>query len=197
MATDRASRVEKTFEAVLWHGRYVALVAVVGSALLAVGTLVVATVDALKLFTRMLTYVMPGLDPAACAAMRSGMISEIVKVLDIYLVAAIMLLFAMALYELFVSRIGAAEGSDFAERVLVVRSLDDLKHRLANLVLLILVTTFFQVALELNYRSPLDLLCLAVGIVLIGVTVHLGRGQGGAASSRGPSPGREPLSPAS
>jgi len=196
MAIDRGSRVEQTFEAVLWHGRYVALVAVVGSALLAVGTLVVATVDALKLFTRMLAYVMPGSDPAARAAMRSGMISEIVKVLDIYLVAAIMLLFAMALYELFVSRIDAAEGSDFAERVLVVRSLDDLKNRLANLVLLILVTTFFQFALELNYRSPLDLLCLAVGIVLIGVTVHLGHARGGAASSRGPSPGREPLSPA-
>jgi hypothetical protein len=47
-----------------------------------------------------------------------------------------MLIFALGLYELFVSRIEIAEGSEFAERRLLIRSLDDLKDHLAKVVLL-------------------------------------------------------------
>lgn len=175
MADRRPSWFESAFEAVLWNGRLVILLAVVGSGLLAIGTLIVASVDAVHLLARMVGYVDPALGAAEREVARTGMLSEIVKILDIYLIAAIMVLFAMALYELFVSKINQAEGSELAERVLLIRSLDDLKHRLANLVVLILVTTFFQMALKLSYERPLDLLYLGVGIALLGLALYLGR----------------------
>jgi len=169
------SWLERTFEAALWNSRLMVLAAVMGSGLLALGILVVASVDTVVLFGHMVGYVDLGLTSTQRNSMRINMLSEIVKILDIYLIAAMMVIFAMALYELFISKINQAEGSELAERVLLVRSLDDLKQRLASLVLLILVTTFFQIALKLTYESPLDLLYLAIGIALLGVALFLGR----------------------
>jgi uncharacterized membrane protein YqhA len=180
------SALERAFEALLWRSRLVVVAAVVGSGLLAVGTVVVASVDTAHLLRRMVTYVGASGAPAERDALRAAMLSEIVKVVDTYLIAAIMVIFAMALYELFVSKINQAEGSELAARVLLIRSLDDLKHRLASLVLLILITTFFQVALKLTYDRPLDLLVLAVGIALLAGALFLGRRHRGSADDHGP-----------
>jgi uncharacterized membrane protein YqhA len=101
----------------------------------------------------------------------------VVEVVDGYLVATIMFIFSLGLYELFVSRIDAAEGSEFAQRVLLIRSLDDLKDRLAKLVLLILVVKFFEHALILKYTGPLDLLQLAGGVLLVSLALYFSQGK--------------------
>jgi uncharacterized membrane protein YqhA len=59
-----------------------------------------------------------------------------------------------------------------------VESLDDLKDRIAKLILLVLIVEFFQYALKLTYATPLDLLYLAVGILFIGGALYLS-GPGG------------------
>ena len=59
------------------------------------------------------------------------------------------------------------------ERVLLIRSVDDLKTRLGNVVVLMLVIKFFQQALKQKYASPLDLLYLAIGVLLIGGALYL------------------------
>ena len=81
-------------------------------------------------------------------------VAHVVEVVDGYLLAAIMLIFALGLYELFVSRIEIAEGSEFAERLLLIRSLDDLKDRLAKVVLLILVVKFFGMRSRSTSTGP-------------------------------------------
>jgi len=98
---------------------------------------------------------------------------EVVEVVDGYLLATIMLIFALGLYELFVSRIEIAEGSEFASRLLLIRSLDDLKDRLTKVVLVILVVKFFEYALRLEFRTSLDLLWLALGIMLVSAALWL------------------------
>ena len=97
----------------------------------------------------------------------------IVKAVDGYLFAAILLIFALGLYELFVSKIERAENSDFAARLLRIRSIDDLKDRLAKVILLILVVKFFQQALEVKYASALDLLYLGLGILFVGAALFI------------------------
>lgn len=169
------SRLESLFESALWNGRFVLILAVVGSAAMALALLVVASVDSVHIVLQVAAYVGPGLDQAGREGARSEILAETIKALDIYLVAAMMGIFAMGLYELFISKINPAEGSELAERMLLIRSLDDLKHRLGSLVVLILVTTFFQVALKLKYERPLDLLFLAVGTVLLAAAMLVGR----------------------
>lgn len=50
---------------------------------------------------------------------------------------------------------------------------DDLKDRLAKVVLLVLIVEFLQYTFAVNFTSALDLLYLAVGIALIGLALYL------------------------
>jgi uncharacterized membrane protein YqhA len=113
-------------------------------------------------------------------------ISEVVGILDGFLLGAILIIFALGLYELFVNKIDAAEGSEFAGRLLLIRNLDDLKDRLANVILVILIVKFFQQALKMHYDVPVDLLYLAIGIILIGGALFLtSRAKSGKSAPKG------------
>ena len=164
--------MEQLFEKALWNSRLVVLVAVVASLFVAFAMFYVATVDVVGLAERAITY-WPG--PEADKH-RAELIRAVVEVVDGYLLATIMLIFALGLYELFVSRIDVAEGSEFASRLLLIRSLDDLKDRLAKVVLLILVVKFFAYALETEFKTPLDLLYLAAGTLLVAGAIKLSHG---------------------
>ena len=95
-----------------------------------------------------------------------------VEVVDGYLLATFMLIFSLGLYELFVSDIDEAHGSRASSKILVINSLDDLKQRLAKVILMILIVTLFEKALQIQMNSPLDLLYLGGGIALIGVALY-------------------------
>ncbi len=90
--------------------------------------------------------------------LRVELVTIIVKILDAYLISAILIVFSLGLYELFVGKLDAAEGSETSSRLLYVRSLDDLKNKVVKLILLILAIECFQHALHLRYdnsRPPL------------------------------------------
>jgi uncharacterized membrane protein YqhA len=165
--------LENIFESMLWNSRLIILLPVIFGLLLAVGMFIVATVDALMLMGEMLSYMNPAIDEAARSTLRLDTISEVVAVVDGYLLAAIMVIFSLGLYELFVNKIDRAENSEFATRLLLIRNLDDLKDRLANVIMLILIVKFFQQALNLKYENPMDLLALAVGVILIAGALYL------------------------
>ena len=165
--------LEQFFESILWNSRLVVLLPVILGLLLAIGLFIVTTVDAFMLLGQMLSYLNPAMDETVRSAMRLANISETVAVVDGYLLAAIMIIFSLGLYELFVNKIDEAENSEFANRMLLIRSLDDLKDRLANVILLILIVKFFQQALNLKYDTPMDLLALAVGVILIAGALYL------------------------
>jgi uncharacterized membrane protein YqhA len=84
-----------------------------------------------------------------------------------------MLIFSLGMYELFVSDIDEAHGSKASSKILVIASLDDLKARLAKVILMILIVTLFEEALNIKISSPLDLLYLGGAISLIGASLFL------------------------
>ena len=168
-------RIESAFERLLWGSRLIVLLAVVASLVVSVGMFYVSTVDVVVLVGHIAEYA--ALHGAERTALRSSIVAHVVEVVDGYLLAAIMLIFSLGLYELFVSRIDVAEGSEFASRLLLIHSLDDLKDRLAKVVLLILVVKFFEYALQLSFKTPLDLLYLAIGIVLVSAALYLSHGK--------------------
>lgn len=166
--------IESFFEKILWNSRLVVLVAVVASLLVSMVMFYVASVDAVHLIGQALQYhAQSALDAAARLELRTSIVAHVVEIVDGYLLAAIMLIFALGLYELFISRIDIAEKSDLASRVLLIRSLDDLKDRLAKVVLLILVVKFFEYALHLEIHKAVDLLYLAGGIVMVAAALYL------------------------
>lgn len=158
-------QIERFFEGTLWRSRLVVVVAVIASVLVGIGVFYMTTVDTVIMLSH--------LADDARRAMRLSLVAEVVAIVDGYLLAAIMLILALGLYELFVNRIDESQGSEFASRLLLIRSFDDLKDRLARVVLLILIVKFFQQALRLKYEDTQDLLFLALGIVLIGAAIYL------------------------
>jgi len=179
-------RLEILFETLLWDSRFVVLAAVVASLLTALAVFYMATVDAYYLLSHLGAYASPLLDVAARAKLRSSTIAHVVEIIDGYLLATVLLIFSLGLYELFISKIDRAEDSETSSNVLLIHSLDDLKNRLAKVILMILIVKFFEHAIAMTFASPLDLVYLALGIALIGLALYLSH----AAEQRHAGPGK-------
>jgi uncharacterized membrane protein YqhA len=99
----------------------------------------------------------------------------------------VMLIFALGMYELFVSDIDEAHGSRTSSRILVIETLDDLKTRLAKVILMIMIVSLFEHAVKMDVHTVLDLLYLGGAIALIGLALYLTH----ASESRQPSDSTE------
>jgi len=163
---------ERLFEKTLWNGRFVVVIAVVASMAAATAIFYMATVDVVYLVGHMLNYADPSLAADVRKAIHDETITHVVEVVDGYLLATFMLIFALGMYELFVSDIDEAHGSKASSKILVIESLDDLKSRLAKVVLMILIVTLFEEALKMNLTTTLDLLYLGGAIALVGVALY-------------------------
>jgi len=162
--------IEWLFEGFLWNTRLVVLVAVLASLVVSLAVFFVTTVDVWYLVLELEHYA--GLDQAGRSDVHDQTIKHVVQVIDGYLLATVLLIFSLGIYELFVSRIDAADSAS-ASRILSVRNLDDLKNRLAKVILMILVVKFFEHAISMTFASPQDMLSFAGGIALIGLALYL------------------------
>jgi uncharacterized membrane protein YqhA len=169
---------ELFFERLLWNSRLLTLVAVIASLFVALIMFYVATTDVVFLAGEVLHYAALAAD--ARGKVHAEVVAHVAEIVDGYLFATILIIFALGLYELFISKIDAIEDSPIAPRLLLIRSLDDLKERLAKVVILILIVRYFEYALESKPSAPLDLLYLAIGIALVAVSLYLTREKHGA-----------------
>jgi uncharacterized membrane protein YqhA len=166
-------RLKRAFEWALWESRLVVIVAVVVSVVLAFGAFYMATADAATMLRHLAPYGHSDLSASARDGLRKELVTDTVNAVDGYLFGAILLIFGLGLYKLFISKIPAAEAAPSAPHLLHIESLDDLKDRLAKVVLLVMVIEFFQHALETEYDRALDLLYLALGILFVGAALYL------------------------
>lgn len=162
----------RLFESLLWNSRFVVIVAVIASLATAFAMFFMASVDAYILVSHLGEYISADLVGDARKSFRAETVAHVVEVIDGYLLATVLLIFALGLYELFIRKIQAAENSG-KSNVLIINTLDDLKTRLGRVVLMILIVTFFAHAISMDFAGPLDLLTLAAGIALIGLTLYL------------------------
>jgi len=167
------NQLETWFEGFLWNSRLVVLAAVIASLCSGFAMFYMATVDAVYMLIHLGDYASPGLDAASRKMLHAETVGHVVEIVDGYLLATVLLIFALGLYELFVSKIDQASGSETSSNVLLINSLDDLKARLAKVILMILVVKFFEHAIAMEFGSAMDLLYFAGGIALIGLSIYL------------------------
>jgi uncharacterized membrane protein YqhA len=98
-------------------------------------------------------------------------VGGIIGAVDLYLMAVVMLIFSFGLYELFISDIDQAKGSD-ASKVLEIHSLDQLKDKLAKVIVMVLVVSFFQRVLHTEYNGALEMLYFAGSILALSVGLY-------------------------
>lgn len=176
--------LEKLFEGVLWNSRFVIILAVVGSLLAGFAIFYMATVDVVYLIGHALHYADSSMTDEARKVLHDSTVSHIVEVVDGYLLATVMLIFSLGLYELFISDIDQAHGSKASSKILVISNLDDLKSRLAKVILMILIVTLFEEALNMHLGTPLDLVYLGASIALIALALYLSHAAEGDADKR-------------
>lgn len=161
---------EKVFESILWNSRYVVLLAVFASLVMAFGIFYITSIDVYKTLAHLSHY--HALDDVARADLKSLTVAHVVGAVDGFLLGTIMLIFALGLYELFISKIDAAEGQQSSSKILMINSLDDLKDKLAKVILMILIVMFFEQALFLKPTGPLELLYYSLAIMLVALALY-------------------------
>mgnify|MGYP000061135433 CR=1 FL=1 len=164
--------IEKLFETALWNSRFVVILAVLASLITAFAMFYMASVDAYFLVSHLGDYASSDLVGEARKSFRSETVTHVVEIIDGYLLATVLLIFSLGLYELFISKIEQAESSE-TPSVLMVSSLDDLKTRLGRVILMILIVNFFEHAISMDFHGPLDLLALSAGIAFISLSLYL------------------------
>ena len=163
---------EKYFEKLLWNSRHMVLVAVVASVLLSLLLFVITAIDVISLLSHSGEYISASGEERKL--LKIEMVAHTVGAIDGFLLATILMIFSLGLYELFISDIDEAKKSGQSSKVLVINSLDDLKSKLAKVILMILVVTFFEVSLSMSFTDALDLVYFSLGILMVSLALYFG-----------------------
>jgi len=158
--------IEKLFEGTMWQSRLFVLLAVVFGLIGAAILFVVASVDIYEVLKYVIHVYSNALHPEK---FHEIIVSKIIGAVDLYLIAVVMLIFSFGLYELFISKIDAAQDESGSSKILAIHSLDQLKDKIAKVIVMVLVVSFFQKVLHTNYSNALDMLYFALSIALLSV----------------------------
>ncbi|MEA1953321.1 MAG: YqhA family protein [Campylobacterota bacterium] len=161
--------LEKLFEGLIWNSRFVVILAVIFGLLGAIILFVVASIDIWNVAVvtfQVVTHIIPHPEH-----FHEDIVAGIIGAVDLYLIAVVMFIFSFGLYELFISDIEAAEGKN-GSKLLAIHSLDQLKDKIAKVIVMVLVVNFFQRILHTNFTTPLEMLYLALSITALSVGLY-------------------------
>ena len=159
--------LERIFESFLWRSRLMVLFAVIFSLVAAFGLFIVASVEIYGPICHLIESHFH-----LNAERHERLVSSIVGAIDLFLIATVLIIFSLGIYELFISKIDEAENDEKSSRILAIHSLDDLKEKLAKVVLMVLIVTFFKYAIHIKYETPLETLYLAAGVLMLALALY-------------------------
>lgn len=160
------------FENLLYSSRYLSIFAVIGSLVSAIALFLrggMVVYESIRRFFIDLAH--HQVDPNY-----EKMFEELVSSVDIFLFALVLVIFAVGVYELFITKIDPVEReNDTRPSWLRISSVDDLKSSLGKVILMVLIVSFFKHTLELTKDEwdPTTLLYLSIGILLIAGALYL------------------------
>lgn len=161
--------LEKVFEAIIWNSRLVVILAVVFGLLGAIILFVIASMDIWSVVVQsfqVITHVIPHPEH-----FHEDVVAGIIGAVDLYLIAVVMFIFSFGLYELFISDIAAAEGKN-GSKLLAIHSIDELKDKIAKVIVMVLVVNFFQRVLHTTFATPLEMMYFALSITALVVGLY-------------------------
>ncbi len=162
-------RLELFFEWLLWESRVFIILAVVASVASALLLVLMGTRDIFLLFSEVIHVLS---DRTLYEEFHKTAVTHIIGAIDFYLIATVLFIFGIGLYELFVSKIDYLERDTRSSKLLVIHTLDELKEKLAKVIIMVLIVTFFKHALNLRYENVLNILYLGGGILLVSLALY-------------------------
>jgi len=158
--------LEKIFEGILWQSRFIVLLAVIFSLLGGIILFIVASVDIFQVGAYVFKVFFMH---SSHTGLHEDMVIGIIGAIDLYLIAVVMLIFSFGIYELFISKIDLASE---ANSILEIHSLDQLKDKIAKVIIMVLVVNFFQRVLHTKFTTPLQMLYLALSIAALALSLY-------------------------
>jgi uncharacterized membrane protein YqhA len=160
--------LEKVFEGAIWRSRFIVLLAVVFGLIGAIVLFVVASMDIWNVTVYTFNTIMTHAHPEN---FHEDIVAGIIGAVDLYLIAVVMFIFSFGIYELFISDIEEAEGVN-GNQILAIHSIDELKDKIAKVIVMVLVVNFFQRVLHTEFTTPLEMLYFAGSITLLAVGLY-------------------------
>lgn len=148
------------FERGLWASRFITLLAVIFAVLGAVIMFLIASADIFHALVLTYKYYFASYHPENFHA---DVVAEVIGAIDLYLIGVVLLIFGFGIYELFISEIDVAKEGENSQ-VLYISSLDQLKDKIAKVIVMVLVVNFFQRVLHTSYSGALEMLYFALSI---------------------------------
>lgn len=167
-APNEQSRWERRIETALWGSRFLVLIAVVPSLLGSLALFVVGTMDILEVVVGVIRYYLWG----SSQDIHDNLVPDIIIAVDIYLIAIVLLIFSLGIYRLFVSRIDQAE-TRYPSHPFNVASLDQLKDKIARVVILAVIIEFFRAVVDIRFATALEAIYLALSVLALAATLYL------------------------
>ncbi len=160
--------LERLFEGAIWRSRFIVILAVVFSLLGAFVLFIVASMDIFTVAVYAFNTIITGAHPEH---FHSDVVAGIIGAVDLYLIAVVMFIFSFGIYELFISEIDAIN-NDKSSKILEIHSLDQLKDKIAKVIVMVLVVNFFQRVLHTEFTTPLEMMYFALSITALALGLY-------------------------
>lgn len=159
--------MKKLFEAILWNARLVVILAVglslVGSILL----FIVASIDIIKAVKQTIMYYGGNKE---IHDIHNILLNAIISSIDLYLIGVVLMIFSFGLYELFIAKINIKGLANI--KVLEIHTLDQLKDKLAKVIVMALIVAFFSKILNMELKSTLDMIYFSLSILALSLGLY-------------------------
>lgn len=160
--------MEKMFESILWNSRYVLLVAVLCCVLTSASLIALGFIEMMHLIKGVFSYIFVD----TVEVYRDSLVLLVIEILDTFLLASVLFIFSFGLYELFISSI--ENSKNHASRAFKISSIDELKTKLGNVIVMILVIKVFSYLVEIKPGNITELFYMAGIVLLVAVSLWLG-----------------------
>jgi len=160
----------KSFEWVLWQSRIFVLAIVISSIAAAIALIFLGSLD---IYHTCIYLIHNFKLHKPVTSLTTHTLIQVINGIDLFMIATILLIFGIGIYELFISKIDNIEFDNRSGNILQVSSLNELKEKLLKVIHMVLIVLFFKYALKMDYKVMLNLLYLSIGILFIGASIYL------------------------
>jgi len=163
------NKFERLFQSTIFKSRFVIILAVIFGLIAAFALFVVASVDIFGVAAYVIKTYLTGAHPEM---FHEDVVAGIIGAVDLYLIAVVMLIFSFGLYELFIAEIDECTAKMKSSNVLEIKSLDELKDKIAKVIIMVLVVNFFQRVLHTTFEGALDMFYFALSIAALSIGLY-------------------------
>ncbi len=164
-----AKDIEHKLESALWSFRFVIIIVVIALMISSLAAFYLGVKSTVEAFSKIVESAQQG-----SHLNTNEVVVYLISSIDEFLLGIIMIIIALGIYELFISKIDIAKGRDAPyPKWLTFHSLEELKGVLTKVIIIILMVYFFKSVVMMKFDTPLSILYLSAGIILIALANYL------------------------